>query len=87
MTTTTTVTVNMDVGVLADARATAAEHGMSVSAWITWCTRRETMRDALQRHREWCAAVGLTGEAYLQGRAEMLSAAAAELDRLDKAQE
>jgi hypothetical protein len=76
----TKVTVTMDAGVLADARAAAAEHGMSVSPWITRCTKRETMRDALQRHQDWCAAEGLAGNSYEQERAEVTAGAVAELD-------
>ncbi len=82
---TTRVTITMDEGVYRDAQAAAAEHGLSVSAWVTRCTRLETMRDALARHQEWCAGVGLTGDAYEQRRAELAAAATAELDRLAEA--
>ncbi|MGH3888070.1 MAG: hypothetical protein ACRDSZ_16170 [Pseudonocardiaceae bacterium] len=36
---TTRVTITMDDGVYQDAVAAAAEHGVSVSAWISRCTR------------------------------------------------
>ena len=81
---TTRVTITMDDGVYQDALATAAEHGMSVSAWISRCTRLETMRDALRRHQQWCAAEDLTGPTYEQHRADLATEAAAELDRLDQ---
>jgi hypothetical protein len=83
--TTTRVTVTIDAGVLADAQAVAAEHGMSVSAWISQCTKRETMRDALRRHRDWCATAGLAGDSYEQYRAQLIADAGAELDRLGEA--
>lgn len=79
---TTRVTITMDEGVYQDAAAAALEHGMSVSAWISRCTRMETMRDALARHQQWCAAEGLAGSAYEQQRAQLASEAAIELDRL-----
>ncbi|MGH3513179.1 MAG: hypothetical protein ACRDRB_12985 [Pseudonocardiaceae bacterium] len=82
---TTRVTITMDDGVYQDALAAAAEHGMSVSAWISRCTRAETMRDALTRHQQWCAAEGLTGPDYDQQRARLAADAAAELDRLGAA--
>lgn len=82
---TTRVTITMDDGVYQDAVSAAAEHGMSVSAWITRCTRAETMRDALTRHQQWCAAEGLTGSAYEQQRAQLAAEAATELDRLSAA--
>lgn len=72
----------MDDGVYQDALTAAAEHGMSVSAWITRCTRLETMRDALTRHQRWCADERLTGPDYEQQRAHVAADAAAELDRL-----
>ncbi len=75
----------MDDGVYQDAVAAAAEHGVSVSAWISRCTRLETMRDALTRHQEWCAAEGLSGPAYEEQRAQQATDAAAELDRLGSA--
>ncbi|MGQ0775879.1 MAG: hypothetical protein ACT4NY_15910 [Pseudonocardiales bacterium] len=81
---TTRVTITMDDGVYQDAVVTAAEHGMSVSAWISRCTRLETMRDALTRHQQWCAAEDLTGRAYEQQRAHLAADAAAELDRLSE---
>jgi len=71
-----------------DALAAAAEHQMSVSAWIARCTRLETMRDALTRHQQWCAAEGLAGPAGPageEGRARVVAEAAAELDRLAQA--
>lgn len=71
----------MDEGVYQDAAAVAAEHGMSVSAWISRCTRLETMRDALTRHQQWCAAAGLTGPVYEQQQAQLIASAAAEMDR------
>jgi hypothetical protein len=71
----------MEDGVYQDALAAAAEHGMSVSAWISRCTRLETTRDALTRHQRWCAAEGLTGPSYEQQRAHL----AAELDCLGQA--
>jgi hypothetical protein len=79
---TTRVTITMDDGVYQDALAAAAEHGVSVSAWISRCTRLETMRDALTRHQQWCAAEGLTGPAHEQRHARLTTDAAAELDRL-----
>lgn len=79
---TTRVTITMDEGVYQDALAAAAEHGMSVSAWISRCTRAETMRDALTRHQQWCAAEGLSGADYEQQRAQLAADGAAELDRL-----
>ncbi len=79
---TTRVTITMDEGVYQDAVAAAAEHGMSVSAWISRCTRLETMRDALKRHQQWCVAEGVTGPAYDEQRAQLAADAAAELDRL-----
>lgn len=79
---TTRVTITMDDGVYQDTLTAAAEHGMSVSAWITRCTRLETMRDALTRHQRWCADEGLTGPDYEQQRAHVAADAAAELDRL-----
>ena len=82
---TTRVTITMDDGVYRDALVAAAEHGVSVSAWISRCTRLETMRDALTRHQQWCAGEGLTGPAYEQQRAHLAADAAAELDRLDQA--
>ncbi len=82
---TTRVTVTMDDGVYQDAVAAAAEHGVSVSAWISRCTRLETMRDALTRHQQWCAAEDLTGSAYEQQRAHLAADAATELDRLGEA--
>lgn len=75
----------MDDGVYQDAVAAAAEHEMSVSAWISRCTRLETMRDALTRHQQWCAAEGLTGPGYEEQRAQLATDAAAELDRLGTA--
>lgn len=78
---TTRVTITIDAGVYQDALAAAAEHQMSVSAWIARCTRVETMRDALSRHQQWCAAEGLTGPASNEQRAHL----AAELDRLARA--
>lgn len=78
---TTRVTITMDDGVYQDALASAAEHGMSVSGWISRCTRAETMRDALTRHQQWCAAEGLSGSDYEQQRAHLAADAAAELDR------
>ncbi len=54
--TTTRVTITMDDDVYQDAVAAAAAHDISVSAWISRCTRLETMRDALTRHQQWCAA-------------------------------
>jgi hypothetical protein len=77
----TRVTVTTDVGLLADIQATAAERGMSASAWITRCTHTETMRDALTRHKEWCVANGLAGPAYEEEGAQLVAAVAAELDR------
>ncbi len=74
----------MDDGVYQDALAASAEHGVSVSAWISRCTRLETMRDALTRHQQWCAAEDLTGSAYEQQRAHLATETAAELDRLDQ---
>ncbi|MGH3931997.1 MAG: hypothetical protein ACRDTF_18710 [Pseudonocardiaceae bacterium] len=82
---TTRVTITMDDGVYQDAVATAAEHGVSVSAWISRCTRLETMRDALTRHQQWCTAEDLTGPADEQQRAHLTADAAAELDRLSQA--
>lgn len=79
---TTRVTITMDDGVYQDALAAAAEHGMSVSAWISRCTRAETMRDALTRHQRWCAAEGLSGSDDDQRRAHLAVDAAAELDCL-----
>ena len=79
---TTRVTITMDEGVYQDALAAAAEHGMSVSAWISRCTRAETMRDALTRHQQWCAAEGLSGADYEQQRAQLAADGVAELDRL-----
>lgn len=81
---TTRVTITMDEGVYRDAAEVAAEHGMSVSAWISRCTRLETMRDALTRHQKWCTAAGLTGLDYEQQQAQILTDAAAELDRLSQ---
>ena len=75
----------MNDGVYQDALASAAEHGMSVSGWISRCTRAETMRDALTRHQQWCAAEGLSGSDYEQQRAHLAADAAAELDRLGAA--
>lgn len=72
----------MDEGVYRDACDAAAEHDMSVSAWITRCTRAETMRDALARHQEWCAAEGLSGPEHEEQQARLVADAAAELDRL-----
>ncbi|MCA1696645.1 MAG: hypothetical protein LC749_19060 [Actinobacteria bacterium] len=82
---TTRVTITMDDGVYQDALAAAAEHQMSVSAWISRCTWAETMRDALTRHQQWCAAEGLSGTDYEQQRAHLAADAAAELDRLGTA--
>jgi hypothetical protein len=82
---TTRVTITMDDGIYQDALAAAAEHGLSVSAWISRCTRLETMRDALTRHQQWCAAEDLTGPTYEQQRAHLQTEAAAELDRLGQA--
>jgi hypothetical protein len=82
---TTRVTITMDEGVYQDAVAVAAEHEMSVSAWISRCTRLETMRDALGRHAQWCAAAGLTGPAHDQQRAQLIVDAATEMDRLSEA--
>lgn len=82
---TTRVTITMDDGVYQDAAAAATEHDMSMSAWISRCTRLETMRDALTRHQEWCAAEGLSGPAYEEQRAYLAADAAAELDRLGAA--
>lgn len=82
---TTRVTITIDDGVYQDAIVAAAEHGVSVSAWISRCTRLETMRDALMRHQQWCAAEDLTGPAYEQQRAHLGAEAAAELDRLGEA--
>ena len=82
---TTRVTITMDEGVYQDALAAAAEHQMSVSAWISRCTRAETMRDALTRHQQWCAAEGLSGPDYEQQRAHLAADAAAELDHLGAA--
>jgi hypothetical protein len=79
---TTRVTITIDDGVYQDALAAAAEHQMSVSAWIARCTRLETMRDALTRHQQWCAAEGLTGPDSEERRAHVVAGAAAELDRL-----
>jgi hypothetical protein len=79
---TTRVTITIDEGVYQDAAAAALEHGMSVSAWISRCTRIETMRDALARHQQWCAAESLAGPAYEEQRAQLVSEAADELDRL-----
>jgi hypothetical protein len=81
---TTRVTITIDDGVYQDALAAAAEHGMSVSAWITRCTRLETMRDALTRHQQWCAAEGLTGPASDEQRSHLTAEAAAELERLNQ---
>ncbi len=61
----------MDDGVYQDALTAAAEHGMSVSAWITRRTRLETMRRALTRHQRWCADEGLTGPDYEQQSAHV----------------
>ena len=58
---------------------------MSVSAWISRCTRAETMRDALTRHQQWCATEGLSRPDYEQQRAHLVADAAAELDRLGAA--
>jgi hypothetical protein len=74
----------MEEGVYQDAATVAAEHGMSVSAWISRCTRLETMRDALARHRQWCTAAGLTGPAHELQRAQVIADAGAEMDRLSK---
>ncbi len=82
---TTRVTITIDEGVYQDALAAAAEHGVSMSAWISRCTRLETMRDALGRHQQWCAAERLAGPAYEEQRAQLASEAAAELDRLGQA--
>lgn len=82
---TTRVTITIDEGVYRDAVDAAAEHDMSVSAWIARCARIETMRDALARHGDWCAAEGLTGEDYERQRAQLAVDAAAELDRLGEA--
>jgi hypothetical protein len=81
---TTRVTITMDAGVYQDAVAAATEHGVSVSAWISRCTRLETMRDSLTRHQQWCAAEDLTGPAYEHQRAHLAAEAVAELDRLGK---
>jgi hypothetical protein len=77
----------MDDGVYRDALAAATEHGVSVSAWISHCTRLETMRDALTRHQQWCAAEDLTGPEYEDQRAHLATDAAAEQDRLGKARD
>jgi hypothetical protein len=82
---TTRVTITMDDGVYQDALAAAAEHGVSVSAWISRCTRLETMRDALTRHQQWCAAEGLAGSGDEQQRAHLAAEVTAELDRLGQA--
>lgn len=79
---TTRVTITMEQGVYQDALTAATEHGMSVSAWISRCTRVETMRDALARHQRWCAAEGLTGPASDEHRSRLAAEAATELDRL-----
>ncbi len=76
------MTITIDDGVYQDALTTAAEHGMSVSAWITRCTRLETMRDALIRHQQWCADEGLSGADYEQQRGHLAADTNAELDRL-----
>lgn len=81
---TTRVTITLDDGVYQDTLAAAAEHGMSVSAWITRCTRLETMREALTRHQQWCAAEGLTGPTVEEERAHLAAEAGAELDRLNQ---
>lgn len=83
--TTTRVTITMDEGTYRDAADAAAEHGMSVSAWITRCTQLETTRDALARHQDWCAAEGLTGAGYEDRHARVITGAAAELDRAAEA--
>jgi hypothetical protein len=82
---TTRVTVTMDEGVYRDACDTAAEHGMSVSAWITRCTQLQTMQDAFTRHQAWCAAEGLSGEAHEQAQSQVIADAGGELDRLGEA--
>ncbi|MDQ2883918.1 MAG: hypothetical protein M3Y48_22885 [Actinomycetota bacterium] len=82
---TTRVTITMDAGVYQDALAAAAEHGMSVSAWVSRCTRLETMRDALSRHQQWCASEGMTGHSYEQQRAQLAADATAELERQGQA--
>jgi hypothetical protein len=79
---TTKVTITIDAGVLADAQAVADALGMSVSAWISECTRRETFRTAMKNHADWCAAQGLTGEPHDAGRAELVAGAQAEMHRL-----
>ncbi|MGH3927180.1 MAG: hypothetical protein ACRDTT_30665 [Pseudonocardiaceae bacterium] len=78
------VTITIDDGVYQDALAAAAEHGVSVSAWIAHCTRLETMRDALTRHQQWCAAEGLTEPIADEQRSLLTAKAAAELDRLNQ---
>jgi hypothetical protein len=84
---TTRVTITMDEGVYQDAATVAAEHEMSVSAWISRCTLQETMRDALTRHQQWGATAGLTGPAHDQQRAQVIADAAAEMERLGKARD
>lgn len=78
------MTITIEVGVYQDALAAAGEHHMSVSAWISRCTRVETMRDALTRHQQWCASEDLTGPEHDQQRAQLVADTAAELDRLSQ---
>ncbi len=50
------VTLNLRPDTLERARAAAGREGLSLSAWIDRAARREALRDADERYREWLAA-------------------------------
>ncbi|MCI0687838.1 MAG: hypothetical protein L0Y54_11460 [Sporichthyaceae bacterium] len=48
------ITITIDEGVLEDAAEMAAQRGLSLSTWISYCTHKHTYREALadaQAHR------------------------------------
>lgn len=50
------VTLNLKLDTLERARDAAQREGVTLSAWIDRAARREALRDADQRYREWLAA-------------------------------
>lgn len=79
------VTITIDEGVYEDAKETAAEHGMSVSSWISRCTQRETMRTALTRHHQWSQEAGLNDEEHWARQSQIIRDCHEELDRREQA--
>ena len=90
MTTTTKVTLSLDQGTLAVARAESEREGVTLSAWINRAARREARRDQGRRYQEWLSAhpdVAAEVRAWREWAGGMRAQRWASLAELDEAAE